>query len=336
MRIAVDAMGGDNAPLVVVRGAAAAVRDHGVPVTLVGPEQVLRRELAQLDTVPAGLEMRHAETVVPMGEHPSSVLRTHAGSSIAVGVDMVRDGQADGFVSAGNTGAVMSFAVLHLGRLPGVDRPALAGVLPTQRGVCLMLDIGANADCRPSYLVQFAHMGIAFSRQVLGVASPSVGLLNIGEEATKGSQFTLEVHRLLRASGLPFQGNVEGKDVVRGVVDVVVTDGFTGNVALKVAEGAAELVTGLLREALTANWRTKLLASLLRPALRPLARRLDYAETGGAPLLGVKGAVVVAHGRSNARAIENAILVAARSVDGKLLEAIASGLPMQESRGAGE
>jgi len=327
MRIAVDAMGGDNAPLVVVRGAVAAVRDHRVPVTLVGPERVIRQELAQLDAIPVGLDVRDAPSVIPMGEHPSTVLRQRADSSIAIGIDMVRDGEANGFVSAGNTGAVMAFAVLHLGRLPGVDRPALGAVFPTRSGVCLMLDVGANADCRPSYLVQFAHMGIAFSRQVLGVPAPQVGLLNIGEEPSKGSQFTLEVHELLRASGLPFQGNVEGKDVVRGVVDVVVTDGFTGNVALKVAEGAAELVTGLLRDALTANWRTKLLASLLRPALRPMARRLDYAETGGAPLLGVKGAVVAAHGRSTARAIENAILVAARSVDGKLLDAIAAGLP---------
>ncbi len=321
-------MGGDFAPHVVVQGAVMAVRNHGVPVTLVGPSDTLAQELAALGPVPAGLEVQHASQVVTMAEHPSNVVRQMPDSSIAVGIDMVRDGRADGFISAGNTGAVMAFALLRLGRLPGVERPALGAVLPTQRGVCLLLDVGANADCRPGFLVQFAHMGLAYSRSVLGVANPTVGLLNIGEEPTKGSQFTLEVHELLRASGLPFMGNVEGKDVTRGIADVVVTDGFTGNVALKAAEGVAEFVMGSLREALTAQLHIKLIAGLLRPALRSVARRLDYAETGGAPLLGVKGVVVVGHGRSNARAIENGILVAARAVQGNLLGAITSGLPV--------
>lgn len=335
MRIAVDAMGGDNAPLVVVQGAAAAAR-AGIPVTLVGPEDRLKDELARLGGVPpAGLEIHHAPQVVEMGEHPSDVLRQKAQSSIAAGVDLVRDGVADGFVSAGNTGAAMAFALLHLGRLPGVERPALGAVFPTHQGHCLLLDAGANADSKPSYLVQFAHMGVAYSRQVLGVASPTVGLLNIGEEATKGSQFTLEVYDLLQQSGLPFRGNVEGKDVTRGVTDVVVTDGFTGNVTLKAAEGTAEFIMATLREALTAQWHVKLLAALLRPSLRAVGRRLDYAEVGGAPLLGVKGVVVVAHGRSNARAIENAIRVAARAVDGRLLEAITAGLPVT-ARGGGD
>jgi glycerol-3-phosphate acyltransferase PlsX len=325
-------MGGDDAPLVVVAGAVNAVRNHGVPVTLVGPEAVVRDILRGFAPLPAGLDVRHAPQVVGMGEHPSNVLRQQTESSIAVGIDMVRDGAADAFVSAGNTGAVMAFALLHLGRLPGVERPALGTTFPTRRGRCLLLDAGANADCRPSYLVQFAHMGLAYSRRVLGVAAPTVGLLNIGEEPSKGSQFTLEVHQLLQASGLPFAGNVEGKDVTRGAVDVVVTDGFTGNVAIKVAEGVAEFVTSLLRESLTSSWHVKLLAGLLRPALRSVGRRLDYAETGGAPLLGVNGVVVVAHGRSNARAIENAILVAARSVEGGLLEAITAGLPVPAAR----
>lgn len=312
MRIALDAMGGDHAPEVVIEGALQVTRTTDHQVILVGPEQTVG---SLIPNPPASISVRHASEVVAMGEHPTAALREKKDSSIAVGIDLVRSGDADAFVSAGNTGAVMATATLALGRLPGVDRPALAIPFPTDRGVSLLLDVGANADAKAAYLVQFAQMGVAYARAVFGIPQPRVALLNIGEEPGKGSQLAKAAFDLLSTSGLDFAGNVEGKDLAKGVADVIVTDGFTGNVVIKVAEGVSEHLTSAIRQAVMSRWHYRLAGAILRPALRAMARRMDYSEFGGAPLLGVRGVVIIAHGRSDARAISNAVLAAARAAE---------------------
>lgn len=312
MRIALDAMGGDRAPDVVVQGALQVTRSTDHEVILVGREQTIQ---SLLTNPPSALSVRHASEVITMDEPPTAALRVKRDSSIAVGIELVRSGDAQAFVSAGNTGAVMATATLALGRVPGVERPALAIPFLTDRGVSLLLDVGANADAKPSYLVQFAHMGVAYARGVFGAAQPRVALLNIGEEPGKGSQLAKEAFELLSTSGLDFVGNVEGKDLAKGLADVIVTDGFTGNVVIKVAEGVAENLTSGIRQAVLSRWHYRLAGAVLRPALRAMARRMDYSEYGGAPLLGVNGVVIIAHGRSDSRAIYNAVLAAARAAE---------------------
>ncbi len=310
-RIAVDAMGGDNAPAAVVAGALSAARDYGIPITLVGDEKAIRAELSAAGRLPSGVEVVHASDVVAMDEHVSSAMRQRRGSSISVGTHLVKDGTAAAFVSAGNSGAVMALATLTLGRLRGVDRPALGTVFPNSRGRFLLLDVGANADSKPTYLVQFAYLGHAYAQQVLRVQNPRIGLLNIGEEQGKGSEFAREVFDLLAASpGLNFVGNIEGKDLTHDIADVVVTDGFTGNVAIKTAEGTAEFILREMRTLLTSKLQYKLAALVLRPALLRLRARIDYAEYGGAPLLGLNGIVLISHGRSDAQAIRAAVRLA--------------------------
>lgn len=313
-RIAVDAMGGDNAPEAVVAGAVAAARDDGIAVTLVGPEARIRRELDALGAGRAPIAIAHAGDAIGMAEHVSAATRHRRETSIAVGIELVKAGEAAAFLSAGNTAAVMSIATLTLGRLPGIERPALGTIFPSVAGRFLLLDVGANADVRPSYLVQFAELGRAYVERVLGIPNPRVGLLNIGEEPGKGSELVRTVYERLRErSDLNFIGNVEGKDLPRGLADVVVTDGFSGNIALKTAEGTAEFILREIRAALTSRLRYKLAAFVLRPALLGLRRRIDYAEYGGAPLLGLNGLVVIGHGRSDARAIRAAMRVAAET-----------------------
>ncbi|HEY7295026.1 MAG TPA: phosphate acyltransferase PlsX [Dehalococcoidia bacterium] len=310
-RVAVDAMGGDNAPRAVIEGSVAAARELGIPVTLVGNESVVRKELARLGVPPASLRVVHAAAAIAMDEHATAGVRHRRDTSLAIGINLVKDGEASAFVSAGNSGATMALATLLLGRQPGVERPALGTVVPGETGRFLLLDVGANADARPSYLVQFAELGSAYAEQVLRVRAPRVGLLNIGEEPGKGSDFARDVHeRLAACAGINFVGNVEGKDLARGLADVVVTDGFTGNVTLKTAEGVAEFIARQLRSTLTSKLRYRLAALALRPALLELRRRIDYAEYGGAPLLGLNGTVLIGHGRSNARAIRSAIRAA--------------------------
>ncbi|MSQ27157.1 MAG: phosphate acyltransferase PlsX [Dehalococcoidia bacterium] len=323
MRLALDAMGGDFAPHVVVQGALNAARTGAFEVALVGQRAVLEPLLAVHRPLPPNLHVEDAPDLVAMDDHPSAAVRQKPRSSIGVGIGLVKTGAADAFVSAGNTGAVMAFGLLSLGRVPGVERPALTSVFPTVNGRCLILDVGANADCRASQLLQFGVMGSAYMQSALGVTNPRVGLLSIGEEATKGNQLTLEAHQLLKQSGLNFIGNVEGKDIPVGVADVVVTDGFSGNVAIKVAEGVSEAVVGLIRGAVMSRWYFQVAAAVLRPAFRSVAKRLDYAEYGGAPLLGVRGVVIIGHGRSNARAIERALEVAAQAVEGRVVDTIA-------------
>ena len=326
-RVAVDAVGGDHGLTVVVAGAVQAARRFAIPVTLVGPETEVTAELGRHETTGLDLSIVHAADVIGMDEHPAQAARRKPNSSIAVAIREAKEGRAVGMVSAGNSGAVMAVALVLLGRIPGVERPAIASTLPTSKSATLVLDLGAVTDPRPQHMVQFAWMGHVYAERVLGRPSPSIGLLSNGEEASKGNQLVQEVFPLLAAEkGLRFHGNVEGKDVPLGTVDVVVTDGFTGNVALKVAEGIASLTTQLIREELTKSWPRKLAALTLRPAFRAVRNRLDSGEYGGAQLLGVDGTVIIAHGGSSETAIANAIRVAAEAAARDLSATIADTL----------
>ncbi|HMF55469.1 MAG TPA: phosphate acyltransferase PlsX, partial [Pyrinomonadaceae bacterium] len=311
-KVVVDAMGSDNAPHPEIDGALAAARDLGVGVILVGqPERVLPelkrcRWRGQGDR---GIEFVEASEVIGMDEPVATSVRRKKKSSLRIGCKLVTEGRADGFVSAGNTGAAMATAKMVIGMLPGVDRPALAAMIPTKSAKpTLLLDVGANAECKAYHLVQFAIMGEAYARAVLGRLKPSVGLMSIGEEEAKGNDLTKEAFPLLRdLSSLNFVGNVEGRDVFTGAIDVIVTDGFTGNVMLKLSEGLTEAMLSMIKRELTASAVSKAGAMLARPAFRNIKKRLDYSEYGGAPLLGVRQIVVIGHGSSNARAIRNAI-----------------------------
>ncbi len=324
MRIAVDAAGGDHGPAVVVAGAVDGARRFGVDLLLTGFEAEIHRALAAHDTAGIDIVVDDAPETISGDEQPAQAVRRKPRSAIAVALDAVRDGRAEALVSAGNSGAVMAGALLKLGRIRGIDRPAIAGYLPSMTGKTLVLDMGAVSDPRPSHLVQFAQMGSIYIERALGVAHPTVGLLSNGEEPSKGNQLVQETYPLLSiAPGIDFRGNVEGNDITRGVVDVIVTDGFTGNVLLKTAEGAASLINVTVRRRLTATPFRTALAALLRPAFNEARKELDYAEQGGAPLLGIDGVVIISHGRSNERAIASAIGVAKQSVDGEVPETIA-------------
>jgi glycerol-3-phosphate acyltransferase PlsX len=309
VKIAVDAMGGDHGPAVVVEGAVAAVREFGASVVLVGDTAAIERELARLEA-PKGVEVRHASQVVGMGESPSQALRRKRDSSLRVAAELVRDGDASAFVSAGNTGAAMAVAMFVVGVLRGVDRPAIAAVLPNLKRFTVLLDVGANVDPKPWHLFQFAVMGHVYARDILGIERPRVGLLSVGEEEGKGNELTKEAYEQLKDSSLNFIGNVEGRDIYNGHCDVVVADGFTGNVALKISESLAEMVGAMIREELTRDLRSRIGAALARPAFDRFKKRVDYAEMGGAPLLGIDGAAIICHGASPVKAIKNAVRVA--------------------------
>ena len=309
--IAVDAMGGDHAPRNEVEGAVMAA-ETGVGILLVGKEDLVRRELKRRSTRGLPLEVIHASEAVTMEDGAARAARRKRDSSIRVATRLVREGKAQGVVSAGNTGAVMATAKIVLGALPSVDRPALAAVFPALGGKrVVMIDVGANVDCRPEQLVQFAVMGETYSRLMWNVANPRVGLLSIGSEECKGNELTREAYHRLQEAPLNFVGNVEGRDLYNGKVDVAVCDGFTGNVALKISEGLAETIKQLLKEALSSTLSSKVGYVLSRRAVNDLSKRIDYTETGGAPLLGVKGICTICHGSSNAKAIKNAIHLAA-------------------------
>jgi glycerol-3-phosphate acyltransferase PlsX len=326
MKIVLDAMGGDHAPPVAVEGGVWAAREYGIEVVLVGREEDVRRELARHDTSGLSLPIVHASQVIEMEEHPAAAVKAKKDSSMVVGMDLVKRGEADAFVSAGNSGGVMAAALFRLGRIRGIKRPALSTVYPTTPGLCFILDVGANTDCKPEYLLQFAYMGVAYAERVLGIANPRVGIVSNGEEETKGSILVQEAHQMLKKSGLNFIGNVEGKDIPAGMADVVVTDGFTGNVIGKLSEGLAESLLHLIKEEIKKSPIATVGALLARPAFEQVRKRLDYAEFGGAPLLGVDGVVIVAHGRSNAKAIKNAVRVTKQAVEGGMLAAIKEGL----------
>ena len=308
--IAVDGMGSDNSPASEIEGVVASVKAWNVRIILVGRESVLRPLLKEAGGESLPIEIRNADEVVSMDEPPTAALRKKKDSSIRVAADLVRKGEAAGLVSAGNTGAVMATSKMVFGMVRGVDRPALAAVLPTLTGHSVMLDVGANVACKPQHLVQFAVMGHLFSRKIIGIASPRVGLMSVGEEESKGNDLVKEVHQALKRVNLNFIGNIEGRDIYNGRADVIVCDGFTGNVALKTSEGLIEAMLKLLKEELTRNVQARLGAALSRQAFRRLKKRLDYSEYGGAPLLGLRGASIICHGRSNGNAIKNAIRVA--------------------------
>jgi glycerol-3-phosphate acyltransferase PlsX len=320
-RVAVDALGGDNAPGEVILGALDAAA-AGIDVTLFGP--------AGLET--RGLRLVETTGEIGMAEKPAEAVRAKPGSSLVAAVRAVGAGEADAVVSAGNTGAMLAAGLLHLRRLPGVMRPAIAVPIPGREGPTVLLDAGANADARPEHLVQFAHMGAVFAEELLGVRSPDVRLLSIGEEDEKGNQLTLDAHQLLRAErGLDFGGNVESRDLLRGVVDVVVTDGFTGNVALKLLEGTIRELLDALRAEITATARGKLGGLLIRPAANALRTRLDPDTYGGAYLLGLRGLAVIAHGNSGRKAVANAISLAAKGAENRVVERLADRLPERVS-----
>ncbi len=307
MKIAVDAMGGDHAPAAAVAGAYRAAVEDRTRVLLVGPGARVEAELGRLGHAGDRIEIVHAEEVVGMDEPAITPIRKKPHSSLRVCAELVKAGRAQAMVTAGNTGAAMIAAKIVLGSIRGVDRPALAAVFPNRRGRTVVLDVGANVDCKPAHLRQFAVMGHFYAQEVLGTAAPRVGLLSVGEEEMKGTELTREVFRVLQTTGLNFIGNVEGRDIFNGKADVVLCDGFVGNVVLKSAEALAEMLAGMLRQELNRSWRNRLGYLLARPAFVRLKRRVDYTEYGAAPLLGVDGGCFIGHGSSNTKAIWSAI-----------------------------
>lgn len=308
-RIAIDAMGGDYAPFSVVAGAVLAQKTYGdsIKLTLVGNSDKIQLELQNLNAGQFPLEVVHADQVIGMAEEPAESVRKKPQSSIVVGLDLQRKGECDAFISAGNTGAVMAGSLLILGRLKGINRPAIGTFFPTEKGRALVLDVGANSDCKALNLYQFGLMGAIYYSQMFSNKNPLVGLLSIGEEKSKGNETTIASHKLLSAADLNFSGNIEGRDILKGRADVVVCDGFVGNVILKFAESIDSFLGELVRRRVRVNLFAKIGALLLRPAFRDLKRNLDYAEYGGAPLLGIDGVSIICHGGSSPKAIKNAV-----------------------------
>ena len=315
MRIAIDGMGGDHAPEEIVLGAAQAAQEYGIEVAVVG---LPNRVQPLLDRHP-GLRYVPASQVVEMDEHPAQAIRQKQDSSMSVCARLCKEGRADGWVSAGNSGAIMAAALFIQGRVKGVERPALGSVIPTSSGQAYFLDVGANVDSRPEFLVQFAAMGSVYAAQLLDLTSPRVGLLSNGEESGKGETLVRDVHGRLAKTALNFVGNVEPKDVFAGKADVVVADGFLGNIAIKMAEATADFIFRSMRDEIPRTTTGKLGGLLIRPGVRRIRDRIDWREFGGAPLLGIDGVAVVAHGRSDARAVKNAIRVARDAVAGGLV-----------------
>jgi glycerol-3-phosphate acyltransferase PlsX len=326
MNIAVDAMGGDFGPAVVVEGAVAACREFGLSVALVGDKAAIEREIVRLRAHDLSLAVRHASQVVGMAESPSQALRRKRDSSLRIAAELVKEGECQALVSAGNTGAAMAIGMFVLGVLTGVDRPAIAAALPSLSGYTILIDAGANVEPKPRQLFQFAVMGHVYSRDIIGKAHPRVGLLSVGEEEGKGNELTRETYDELRGSSLNFVGNVEGRDIYNGRCDVVVTDGFTGNVCLKVSESLAEMLTAMIREELSRDALSRAGAALSRRAFARLKKRVDYTEMGGAPLLGINGASIICHGASPVKAIKNGVRVAAEWVRNDVNEHIKTAL----------
>jgi phosphate acyltransferase len=322
MNIGLDAMGGDDAPAEIVKGGIEAAREYRITVTLVGKPDAIGAELAKSDTSGLNLPIEPAASVVPMDEHnPSTVWRRMRDSSLSVGLQMLADRKIDAFVSAGNTGAVVAGGTFVVRRIEGIDRPALGVPFPAMgaTGKIFLCDVGATPDAKPEYLLQWARMSAVYMERVMGVPNPRVGLVSNGEEEVKGNELVRETYALLQASGLNFVGNIEGKDIPAGAADVVVTDGFTGNVILKTVEGVAKMIFSQIRTELTSSFFSKLLAAGLRSNFRRLASRLDYAEYGGSFVMGIDGILIKAHGRSNAKAIKNAVRVAKTAVEQDVL-----------------
>jgi len=315
IRIAVDAMGGDHGPAPIVKGAVEAVRRFGHQVILVGDPAILEKELATAQGKDLPIRIVASDSVVEMHESPAQACRQKPKSSIMIAAKLVADKEADAVVSAGNSGATMAAALWHLKRLPGVSRPAIMTFMPTLKGFCILGDAGANVDCKPKHLLQFAIMGSQLMKAVFGNPNPKVGIVSIGEEETKGNELTLAASELLKKHVPNFVGNVEGRDIPKGMADVVVCDGFVGNVILKFGEGLASALVGLIKEGVMGRPLAMLGGFLMRGALRNVKKRTDYAEYGGAPLVGVNGVCIICHGKSNSRAIYNAVRVAGEFVE---------------------
>lgn len=315
MKIAVDAMGGDNAPQAVIEGAIqAAKEDKDIQIVLVGLKDKIDKELHRYRPLPESISVVHASEIIEMHEPAANSVRKKRDSSIVRGVELIKESGADAFVSAGNTGAVVCAATLSLGLLHGIERPGIAIIIPTLKGAALIMDVGANIDPKPNHLLQYAIMASDYSHYVLGTVNPSVGLLNIGEEESKGTDFMKETYKLLSERILNFVGNIEGKDIFSGNCDCVICDGFVGNVVLKVSESLVETVIEFLRREIKKNLLAKFGVIFMQTAFAGLKKQIDYAEYGGAPLLGVNGAVIICHGRSNAKAIKNAVKAAKKEV----------------------
>ncbi len=324
--IAVDAMGGDHAPHEIVKGAhRAALELKNLKVILVGELSAIQAELNRFSKLP-NLEVQTASDVIEMGEEAAWSVRSKSNSSIVVGTRLVKEGKVHAFLSAGNTGAVVSAALLTYGRIKGISRPAIAIVVPTPYKPVVILDVGATADCKPEHLVRFAQMGSLFAKKILNIENPTVGLLSIGEEKSKGNEITVAAHKLLTASQLNFFGNVEGNDIPKGKVDICVCDGFTGNVVLKLMEGLASTIFKQIRLTAEGSLISKIGALLLKPGLKKLIKQLDYEEYGGAQLLGVDGVCIISHGSSSSKAIKNAIKVAAKTIQENLIGEIKESL----------
>ncbi|MCK4726430.1 MAG: phosphate acyltransferase PlsX [Anaerolineales bacterium] len=322
MKIILDAMGSDNHPEPEISAAVEAVKLFGDEITLVGREEQISARLNAVAGDFQQIKIVHAAEIVTMTDKPAENARRKSDNSMAIGMDLVKSGEADAFITAGNTGGAMANALFRLGRIRGVKRPALTALFPVKNGHCAVLDIGANADCKPEYLLQFAHLGAVYTDKVLRKQSPRIGLLSNGEEAGKGNNLVKQTFPLLLNSGLNFIGNVEGKELFGGQADVVVTDGFTGNVLLKTSEAVAVMITDILKEELTSSLITKIGALLAKPAFGNIKKLMDPGEVGAIPLLGIDGLVFVGHGRSDAHALVNGIRVARQAVEADLLTAL--------------
>ncbi|MDD5286144.1 MAG: phosphate acyltransferase PlsX [Desulfuromonadaceae bacterium] len=307
MRVAVDAMGGDNAPVIEVEGAVAACREFGIPVTLVGDRERIQAELAKHVVSDLDIDIFHAGEVIGMHDSASDAVRKKKNSSVRLAFELVRDEKACAAVSAGNSGATMAVGMFVLKRISGIDRPAIATIFPTLKGKTLVLDVGGNVDCKPLHLAQFAIMGEVYARYVMGIANPTVGLLSNGEEDSKGNELTRETHAILKNTSLNYTGYVEGRDIFKGTVEVVVCDGFVGNVVLKLSEGLADAAGRMLKGEIVKSWVSKLGYLFVRGAFNRFRKIVDYSEYGGAPLLGINGVGMICHGGSNVKAIKNAI-----------------------------
>ncbi|MCX6018883.1 MAG: phosphate acyltransferase PlsX [Chloroflexi bacterium] len=326
MKIVLDCMGGDFGPGPNVEAAVHSARAHGYEIVLVGKQELLRPLLVQHNTANLHLPIVHAPEVIEMHEHPAQAVKSKKNSSMVVGMQMVKNGDADAFVTMGNTGGALAAGQFYLGRIKGVQRPCLSSAFPTTRGWVLLADLGANADCKPEWLAQFALMGGIYAERVMNIHNPRVALISNGEEETKGSELVQETHQLLKKMPLNFIGNAEGRDLPAGNADVFITDGFTGNVIVKLSEGMGSFINGMLKEEIMRSPLSKLGGLLIRDAVTRVKKRTDYEEIGGAPLLGVDGVVIIGHGRSKARAIESALQRAAESVERGVVSAIERGL----------
>ena len=325
-KIVVDAMGGDYAPHAIVKGAVEAIKEYDIQVILTGPKDIVEAELKKYKYDHSRISVVHASEVVEMHESPATTIRKKKDSSINVGINLMKQGNADAFFSAGNTGACVCSASLFLGMLPGIERPGISIITPTLKGFSLVIDVGANIEPKHLHLLQYAIMAEAYLEFVFNKKRPKIGILSIGTESSKGTDFIKECYQLLEKSGLNFIGNVEGKDIFSGNTDIIVCDGYVGNVALKVSESLAEMLFDFLRRELMSSWLTKMAVLFLKSSLRRFKQNLDYSEYGGAPLLGVNGAVIIGHGRSSAKAVKNGIRVAKeefeRSVNAHIVESI--------------